>query len=344
MSFFQNLFDAEYEGYWTLGDYKGYSLTFKVPANKNKPEAFVCWNTEPYDLSANGNLTINFAYDPEFKNFAQLTVDVSGATPGATLASEIRDILNATPGFSDWFIAGLDNPTGKERTSGPFRLFIRQKKSNTTFRTYVSNTGAELKLKFNKFAGVADIPSYFEKDSIANRFAKPESNGRLIRLSHAITGNTVANPTIVTSVAHGLATNDVVYFVNSNSTPSLNGSKVVTVTGVDTFTVPVDVTVAGTTGEWMNANEYQIVTEYGLDYTTMLADWQHLRGRTSSYMFTKNTIDGSGRVTSKLVWQAGAVAGQLAKKVVNTYTSAETTPTITLELPYVLTASDLLSP
>jgi hypothetical protein len=346
MSFFQNLFDAEYEGYWTLGDYKGYSLTFKVPANKNKGEAFIAWNTEPYDLSASGNLTINFAYDPEFKNFASLTVNVAGATPGATLASEIRDILNSTAGFSDWFTAGIDNSTrgGGERAGGPFRLFIRQKKSNTAFRTYVSNTGAELKLKFNKFAGVADIPSYFEKDTIANRFATPESNGRLIRLSHVITGNTAANPSVVTSVAHGLSTNDVVYFVDSNSTPTLNGSRVATVTGLDTFTVPVNVTTAGTTGEWLNANEYQIVTDYGLDYSAMLGDWAHLRGRTSSYMFAKNTIDGSDRITTQIVWQAGAKAGQLAKKIVNTYSGANTTPSTAIELPYVLTASDLLTP
>lgn len=346
MSFFQNLFDAEYEGYWTLGDYKGYSLTFKVPSNKNKGEAFIAWNTEPYDLSASGNLTINFAYDPEFKNFASLTVNVSGATPGATLASEIRDILNGTTGFSDWFTAGIDNPTrgGGERSGGPFRLFIRQKKSNTAFRTYVANSGAELKLKFNKFAGVADIPSYFEKDSIANRFATAESNGRLIRLSHAITGNSAANPSVVTSVAHGLSTNDVVYFVNSNSTPTLDGSRVVTVTGTDTFTVPVNVSVAGTTGEWLNANEHEIVTDYGLDYSVMLADWEHLRGRTNSYIFTKNTIDGSGRITTQIVWQAGAVAGQLAKKIVNTYSGANTTPSTSIQLPYVLTASDLLSP
>lgn len=346
MSFFQNLFDAEYEGCWTLGDYKGYSLTFKVPANKNKGEAFVAWNTEPYDLSANGNLTINFAFDSDFKNFASLIVDVSGATPGATLASEIRDILNGTVGFSDWFTAGIDNPIrgGGERAGGPFRLFIRQKKSNIAFRTYISNTGAELKLKFNKFAGVADIPSYFEKDTIANRFATSESNGRLIRLSHAISSNTVANPSVVTSVAHGLSTNDVVYFVGSNSTPTLNGSRTVTVTGADTFTVPVNVTVAGTTGEWLSENEHQIVTDYGLDYSIMLADWAHLRGRTSSYMFTKNTLDGSGRITNQIVWQAGAIAGQLSKKIVNTYSGGNTTPTTSIELPYVLTASDLLTP
>jgi hypothetical protein len=108
--------------------------------------------------------------------------------------------------------------------------------------------------------------------------------------------------------------------------------------------VPVNVTTAGTTGEWLNANEYQIVTDYGLDYSTMLGDWAHLRGRTSSYMFAKNTIDGSGRITTQIVWQAGAKAGQLAKKIVNTYSGANTTPSTAIELPYVLTASDLVTP
>lgn len=343
MSFFQNLFD-EYEGYWTLGDYKGYSLTFKVPGNKNKGDAFIAWNMEPYDLSASGILTFNFAFDPEYKNFTSFSVDVSGATASATKAVEVRDILNATPAFSDWFTAGIDNAKrgGGERAGGPFRVFVRLKKPG--FRLYVSNTGAELKLKFNKFAGIADIPSYFEKDTISNRFATPESNGRLIRISHQISGNTVANPTVVTSVGHGLTTGDVVYIAGSNSSPTLNGSRTVTVTGADAFTIPVNVTTAGTTGEWMSASEYQMLVDAGYDYTTLMADWQHLRGRTSSFMFTKNVVDGSNRITSQIVWQAGAKVGQLAKRIVNTYTSSNTTPTTTMELPYILTANDLLTP
>jgi hypothetical protein len=166
----------------------------------------------------------------------------------------------------------------------------------------------------------------------------------LIRLSHSISGNTVANPTVVTSIAHGLTSGDTIYFVNSNSTPTLNGARVVTVATADTFTVPVNVTVAGTTGEWLSASEYQIVTDAGLDYTTMLADWEHLKGRTSSFMFTKNTVDGSDRITSQIVWQAGAVAGQLVKKVQYTYSGANLTPSTTLEIPYILTDADLVTP
>jgi len=347
MAYFQNLFD-EYQGCWVLGAFgdtgKSMSLIFKVPGNKNRGEAFIAWNTEPYDLSTNDTLTFNFAYDQDFKNYAALSINVAGATASATTASEIRDLLNNNATFSDRFTAGINAANGGERGSGPFRVFIRQKKPAGTFRTYISNTSAELALKFNKYGGVADIPSYFEKDTIANRFATPEANSKLIRLSHTITGNTAANPTEITSVAHGLATNDVVYIVGSNSTPTINGQQTVTVTSADAFTVPVNVTTAGTAGEWLSTLEYQIVTDAGLDYTQMLLDWQHLRGRYGYYEFIKNTLDGSNRVITKLVYPSGSGAGAMAKKTFYTYTGAATVPSSELDTPYILTASDLMTP
>lgn len=66
--------------------------------------------------------------------------------------------------------------------------------------------------------------------------------------SSTITAISQANPTQVTASAHGLETGDEVTIAGSNSTPSLNGSQTVTVTGVNTFTVPVNVTVAGSAG------------------------------------------------------------------------------------------------
>jgi hypothetical protein len=67
-------------------------------------------------------------------------------------------------------------------------------------------------------------------------------------LGGMISANTVANPTVVTSVGHGLETGDLVYFSHSDSTPTLNGEQTVTRTGRDTFTVAVNVTVVGTVG------------------------------------------------------------------------------------------------
>ncbi len=64
-----------------------------------------------------------------------------------------------------------------------------------------------------------------------------------------ITGNTVANPTVVTtSSPHYLVTGDTVTITGSNSTPTLNGLRTVTVLSATTFSVPVNVTTAGTTG------------------------------------------------------------------------------------------------
>src|SRR6266487_1551315 len=61
--------------------------------------------------------------------------------------------------------------------------------------------------------------------------------------------NTVANPTVVTStISHGLVSGDYVNITGSNSTPAINGSWMVTVLSATTFSIPVNVTVAGTAG------------------------------------------------------------------------------------------------
>lgn len=64
-----------------------------------------------------------------------------------------------------------------------------------------------------------------------------------------ITGNTVANPTVVTTATpHGLITGQTVTIADSDSTPTLNGARVVTVLSPTTFSVPVNASVVGTVG------------------------------------------------------------------------------------------------
>lgn len=63
-----------------------------------------------------------------------------------------------------------------------------------------------------------------------------------------ISANSLANPTIVTMIGHGLTTGETVVITGSNSTPTIDGERVVTVLTADTFSVPVNVTVAGTAG------------------------------------------------------------------------------------------------
>lgn len=64
--------------------------------------------------------------------------------------------------------------------------------------------------------------------------------------TNTITGISAANPTVITSAAHGLVTNDQIVITGSNSTPSINGLYSVTVLTSNTFTIPVHVTGAGT--------------------------------------------------------------------------------------------------
>lgn len=67
-----------------------------------------------------------------------------------------------------------------------------------------------------------------------------------------IEGSSVANPTVITTrVPHGLGssgTRIVTVSGHSGSTPSINGLRLATLTGPSTFTIPVNVTVAGTGG------------------------------------------------------------------------------------------------
>lgn len=68
---------------------------------------------------------------------------------------------------------------------------------------------------------------------------------------HSITAESMANPTVVTSAAHGLTSGNQILISGSNSTPSVDGIRTVTVLDPDTFSVPVTVTIAGTRGGWV---------------------------------------------------------------------------------------------
>jgi alpha-tubulin suppressor-like RCC1 family protein len=333
MSYFQNLFN-DYYGYYTAGDSSSFKLTFKVPANKNHGEFFINWNTGPYNFDSFGsNLTFNFAFDPSFKNWSSFTVDVAGADSSATTVYEIVDILNNDSNFKEWYTAGIHNNN---------QIGIRQKRPAIQFHTYISNSEAEFVLKFNKNAGIADVPSYFDKDTIDNRFTSQIAHGHLIRLGKTIVSNTASESTAVTVINHGLSNGDTIYIVNSNSIPSIDGSYNVTVTGTNEFVIDASVAVAGTSGEMLTGNDYQVLVDAGIDYTKMLSDYEHLQGRCEAFKFTKNTLDSSSRIVSQIVYAAGATAGMLGKKTTYTYLSSNTTPDSVSEIPYVLTSEDLV--
>lgn len=176
MPFFQNLFDQEFQGYLILADRK-LAPTFKVSANQNLQSKQVAWNKGPYDLSAPDKkyLRFNFAWDVNFKAWAQVDIDVSGADISSTLPGEVVAALNNDPMFSSTLSASVTKMDDGESV-------LISKKTSKNVKFYFSNYGAEELLGFNKKAGVAELPSYFERHTVANTNQFDDSAGILIRL------------------------------------------------------------------------------------------------------------------------------------------------------------------
>lgn len=65
-----------------------------------------------------------------------------------------------------------------------------------------------------------------------------------------ITSISIANPTIITSTAHGLVGGETIQISGSDSTPVVDGDYIVTYLTANTFSIAVNVTVAGTSGSW----------------------------------------------------------------------------------------------
>jgi hypothetical protein len=174
-----NVFDFEFRGSLLTAD-RQYTPTFKAPANVNRSDYILSGNAEPYDLSLESNLTLSFCFDSQFLNYSNVTVNVVGVSPSATTAAEIVTALNSSNAFSSFFVAqtfttNMYNVTGK-------KILIKSVKPKSNFKAYVVNSSAEGVIGFNKNAPIAELPSYFKRYSIANRFNYPDLVERLLLL------------------------------------------------------------------------------------------------------------------------------------------------------------------
>jgi len=201
MSFFQNVFTGDFEGNWVLGD-RQHSPKFVVKRNAGRGDEKVsAWAEGPYDLSGNDadgtscdTLAIVYALTNP-KNWATLAVDITtqAASAAAATPEEVVASLNANTTFAERFIASLATFPG-----GSKRVEISQKKPITEMRFYIQNGRAEEKLRFNARAGVAELPSYFARHTIVNRFTYEDCQNHLIALD--IAGSVVDKNVVVNAV------------------------------------------------------------------------------------------------------------------------------------------------
>lgn len=76
------------------------------------------------------------------------------------------------------------------------------------------------------------------------------SNVTTTNSSGNITGISVAAAAVMTDVAHGLTTGNIINIQSTNCTPAISGNYAVTVIDANHFSVPVTTTGSGTTGSW----------------------------------------------------------------------------------------------
>lgn len=169
---------ADFIGCLPLGD-RQYTMDFNCPANAGRgAENVVSWIDGPYDFSindANGNsrdaLVIQFAYNVNnFKNWGTLTVT---GLSGNTTSQQVVTVLNANAEFANLFSASVTNQN---------RILITQKMPASRMKFFIANGRAEEALRFNAKAGIAQLPTFFQRQRIST---SPDTTDLLMLLTPA---------------------------------------------------------------------------------------------------------------------------------------------------------------
>jgi hypothetical protein len=348
MPFFQNPMGSEFREGWPIDQ----SALFFISANNGNIGTQMSV-PGPYDFSAGGVLTINYSTEISIprRAYFPIAIDVTGAIPSATTATEVYNILAANTLFTDWFYVFLANwpgngvsapPNGGPNVGdgGPYAIQIYSKLAPQAITWYVSNCGAESAMKFNRFAKVKQLPTYFARDTVANVYTFPDGAGMLIQL----------DPTIPCQAQL------IVDAGQAFEVFLTNGSPIVTTVDTSPYTVGDSIVMFdGTTA--VAANILSIIPNVSITASApwtgptengyvinVLADWQLLIGRSDHETFDNITYDGSGRTIQVITYFTGARVGDNSVKMQYQYVGASTQPSVITQVPYVLTAADLVTP
>jgi len=128
----------------------------------------------------------------------------------------------------------------------------------------INSNASELTYAFY-LSGAQDVPGrmLLEDRSLSDNPFYIVANNSVTGLSFnpdlspegTFTSIAVGNPTVITTSApHGLINLDQIIITNSDSTPSVNGLHVITYISTTTFSINVNVTIAGTQGSFRNSN------------------------------------------------------------------------------------------
>lgn len=190
------------------------------------------------DKATTGTATVSVEFQDRF------TIDNVNYWAGTT-----QDVATNT------FLVDVSGTPGQNinNTAVNLTLIINKSASNTTLYAYYISAPNELPGSMLFEERSIGGSSFFATSTAGTSFSPslPEKQ--------FITSNSVANPTVITTPSnHGLTTGDIIQFFASNSTPSIDGQRTVTVLSPTTFSVPVSVTVGGTSGYFIVNDDYVV--------------------------------------------------------------------------------------
>lgn len=196
---------------------------------------------------------------------ADAIVVSANSTASATVSLQFQDRF--TIALVDYWAGSAQNPAtntflvdvsgtpGQNINNTAINLtqVINSSPSNTLIYAYYTSALDDLpgQMLFEERSIGGD--EFFATSTSGSSFSPPLPEKQLI------TSNSMANPTVITTpVAHGLSSGDIIQFFGSNSTPTIDGERTVTVISPTTFSVPVNVTVAGTAGYFVVNDDFVV--------------------------------------------------------------------------------------
>jgi len=206
---------------------------------------------------------------------ARINVDFDTSSSGTTFT-----ITNTQVGYTTDATAETSGHTSLSITQGKGERASTKEillSTNASVAEAIDETARSLVRIINKnsseatfgfyLSGATDTPGKFSLEArtlnpfpfvmMANNTTTGASFNPDISPDKTITAISLANPTVITAAAHGLVNGDTVVIAGSNSTPSADGIYTVTLDQTDPankFSIPVNVTIAGTTGSLRNIN------------------------------------------------------------------------------------------
>jgi hypothetical protein len=287
--------------------------------------------TSPVSVPSSGVISSPNAYPNTYNPpFPSLT-HTYPITQSAVLASEVCMALMSDTTFSTFFTA---KPAPMQ--NGLNGIQIRQTQKDSSFRFYVVNGGADEILNFNARCGIAQLPEYFNRHTIANVNSFTDSVGQLVCLTPLIYSNasgtpaiqtgspaiisTIINITYTAANNNGLASGSLVAVKGSDSSPSIDASysagvptaQTVSASNLtaNTFSLTgVNVgTTAGTHGYWATMSSVRLIDNA-------------VNPQGQSLGYTLGTVTNNGVYVSGLLEDYQLISGK-----VGTFTFQNITP------------------